>query len=281
MKPKPVGIVIGLVGNFLFGWGLYKLMGIGSCGGEYPPCPSTAWPYFIAVPLGFIISFVGIFAGGGGFAFMGIFTTVGIASIVRGINGGVGPEQDETFAFVFGGIFLLPLILPLAFVPFARRKARLAERLVAEGKKGIGTVTAVHDTNVTINNNPRVRVELSIRPEDGGQAFTGEKAMVVSRVDIPRVGDRYPVWYDPQDPSKFGIGTGVDSTAPADVRALFAKATSPVPLPQPETTAPGTDWVTELGRLNSLRMSGALSDEEFARVKDRLLAGSPPAPAGG
>ena len=260
MKRRHIGIATGLLGNFMFGWGLYHLLGIGSCGGEYPPCPSSAWPYFVTVPVGMIVSILSIFAGGG-FLFLTTFGSVGVASILRGINGGVGPEHDTTFAYVFGGFFLLPLLLPFLFVPWARRRARQAERLVAEGRKGIATVTAVRDTGLTVNNDPRVELTLSIEPEDGGAAFEASRKMIVSRLEIPRVGDRYDVSYDPEDRTRFEL----------------RPAAEPAPAAQPAAQ----EWVTELGMLNDLRLSGALSDEEFSRAKDRLLAGSPPAPVSG
>jgi hypothetical protein len=93
MKLKPAGMALGLAGNLALGWGLYHLLGIGSCGGEYPACPSEATPYFIALPLGIIASVIAAFVGGGFFAFTGVFASVGIASLLRGINGGVGPEE--------------------------------------------------------------------------------------------------------------------------------------------------------------------------------------------
>ncbi len=302
MKPKPVGIVITLTGNLLFGWGLYNLMSIGSCGGYYAPCPSDSWPFFVAVPVGILLSMIAIFAGGGGFAFLGIFATVGITSILTGFEGGVGGEGSDggdVFAFVFGGFFLIPVLLPLLLIPLGRRKLRRAERLVEDGDRGVATVLAVHDTGVTVNGNPRVKLTLRIEPEDGSPAIQRHKTITASRVDIPRPGDAYPVWYDPKDPKATGLGIDVEPAAPPGVRALFEKARraeaaqeirgtiTPVPVPasppaSPPAPAPvAQDWVTELARLNDLRLAGALTDEEFTRAKEKLLAGSPPAPAGG
>jgi hypothetical protein len=276
MKLKPAGLLLGSAGNVALAWGLYHLLGIGSCGGEYPACPSEATPYFIAVPVGIIASILGVFLGGGGLAFVGIFGAVGAASLLRGFNGGVGPEGDTVFPFVFGGFFIVPALLPLLLMAFGRRRLERAERLVAEGRRGIATVTRVDDTGITINDNPRVKLHVRIEPEDGSAPFEGEKAIVVSRVAIPRAGDRYPAWYDAQDPSNFGLGTEVEPHAPADVRALLAKAAKlPDPMPGTITAVPVEQtWVTELGRLNDLRLQGALTDEEFARAKDKLLASS-------
>src|SRR5687767_7465778 len=120
MKLKPAGVLLSVAGNVALAWGLYNLLGIGSCGGEYAPCPSEATPYFIAVPFGIIASILGVFLGGGGLAFIGIFGAVGVASVLRGFNGGVGTEGETVFPFVFGGFFLVPVLLPLLFMVFGR-----------------------------------------------------------------------------------------------------------------------------------------------------------------
>ena len=267
MKRQRIGIVTGLLGNLLFGWGLYHTMRIGTCGGIYAPCPSYGWIYIVAVPAGMIVSMISIFAGGL-VIFATTFGTVGVASILVGINGGVGAEGDTTFPLVFGAIFLVPALLPLFFIPSARRQKKQGAQLRARGKKAVATVMAVEDTGGTVNENPHVRLKLSIVPNGAGGAFEGETAMVVSRVDVPRPGDRYPVWYDPQDTTKFEIGNKIQAAEPAAV-------------PEPQAPERPTEWVSELGKLNDLRLSGALTDEEFNRAKDRLLAGSPPGPAGG
>ena len=268
MKRQRIGLAVGLLGNLAFGWGLYNLMGIGSCGGVNPPCPDSAWPYFLAVPVGMIVSIVSVFVGGW-ILFATAFATVGVAMILRGINGGIGAEGGSTFLFIFGAVFLVPVLLPLIFKPFAKREKRRSAWLRAQGKKGVATVTAVEDTGVTVNENPGVRLKLSIQPNNADPAFEGEKSMVVSRVDVPRAGDRYPVWYDPQDTTKFEMGNKIGAPEPA---------ATPEPAETPERP---TEWVTELAKLNDLRLSGALTDEEFTRAKDRLLSGSPREPAGG
>ena len=269
-KTRPLGLVLGLAGCAAFGWGLYTLLGIGSCGGDYPECPSEA----IALPLGLVTAIVAIFLGGGGVIFLSIFVTIGVASLLRAAN--PGADGDATFPLVFGLSFLLFSLGPMiAVAVFGLRRARKVARLVAEGKTGIATVLSVQDTNVTINNQPRVRLRVRIEPEDGSPAFESEKALTVPRVAIPRPGDRYPVWYDAGDRGTFGLGTDVEADAPANVRALFEKARRPVqPVPPPVATAAPGDWVTELGRLNDLRLKGALSDEEFAAAKAKLLGTS-------
>ncbi len=258
-RMKPVGTLLGLAANFSLGWGLYNLMGIGNCGGAYAPCPDDAWPYFVAVPLGIIVSVIAIFLGGL-LAFPGVFAAVGIASVLRGLNGGIGGDGDTVFPFVFGGLFLLPSVLPLLLIPFSKRKQKKGERLKATGRRGVATVVQVSDTGVTVNNNPRVKLAWDVRLDDG-TTLLKTKTMTVSRLDIPRVGDRHTVLIDPDDHDTWALGQEIKSAEPE---------------PEPQAPTPAKieqDWVNELGRLNDLRLQGALTDEEFARARDKLLAG--------
>ena len=271
---KPAGLIIGLLGCLAFGWGLYNLMEIGSCGDVTTgACPPGSWKYFVALPVGILTAVGAIFAGGGGIVFMGIFATVGISSILSAL---VGDAEDEVFAYVFGGLFLLSAVAPLALIPLTTRKMKRAQQLLETGREGVGTVLSVQDTGVTINDNPRVKLRFRIEPTDRSPAFDAEKAVTVSRVAVPRVGDRFPVWFDPEDRSRWAFGTDIDpATAPPKVRALFAKAAQrPQPMlapPAPTAAAPDDDPYEKIAKLNDLRMKGAITDEEFQATKDRIL----------
>ena len=281
-KLRPVGMLLGLVGNALIAVALYHLIQTGSCGGQYAnPCPASDTPYFLMLPAGIILSVIAAFVGGGAVAFMGTFLAVGIGSLAAGIWG--DNEDAKTFALVFGGIFtgvaLLMVFGALALRRSGAGKAAKAQQLLQTGAKAVGTVVDVQDTGVTINDNPRVRVVMQIQPQDGSPAFQGEKTVTVSRVSIPRPGDRFPVWYDRSDPTQWMYGSDMDpSVATPDVRAMFAAAqqaqwNAPAPAAAPApVAAPATDPLSEIARLNELRMQGALTDEEFQKAKDRLLA---------
>jgi hypothetical protein len=274
-RTKPVGLFVGLLSNIALGWGIYHLLEIGNCGGQYPPCPASAAPYFLALIGGILGSIVAIFLGGGIFAFTGIFASIGLASLLRAANGGV--QGDTTFPLIFGACFAGSSLIPLFLGGLAGRTRQRAAKLVAQGKRGVGTVMSVQDTGVTINNNPRVQLRMRIEPQDGSPAFEAEKAITVSRVSVPRTGDRFPVFYDPAEPSNFGLGVGLEAGAAPDVRALFAQAAAAradASAPPATPPAAGGDWVDELARLNQLRLSGALSDEEFAAAKSKLLSPS-------
>src|SRR5690348_9925072 len=81
------------------------------------------------------------------------------------------------------------------------RRTRRAMALVVSGGRGVGTVTAVHDTGFADRGDPRVRIVMAVEPVDGGPALERSKTLTVARAAVPRVGDRFPVWYDRLDPS--------------------------------------------------------------------------------
>ena len=127
-----------------------------------------------------------------------------------------------------------------------KSKRKKAEDLFQTGAKGAGTVIQVRDTGTTINDNPRVKMVFRIEPLDGAPAFDAEKTTTVSRVEIPRQGDRYPVWYDPQDPAgTWAYATIADEAGRATMRQLFGEvAETFVGMGAPAAPAPqGQDTV--------------------------------------
>jgi hypothetical protein len=149
-------------------------------------------------------------------------------------------------------------------------KRKRAENLFHTGAKGAGTVIQVRDTGMTVNNNPRVKMTFRVEPLDGGPAFDVTKTKIVSRVVIPRPGERYPVWYDAHDTGNWAYATVADETGRATMRQLFGDVA--------ETfvgiggTAPnGASAVDELTQLADLHGRGVLTDEEFAAQKAKLL----------
>jgi hypothetical protein len=158
---------------------------------------------------------------------------------------------------------------------FGKSKKQKAQELFASGSKGVGTVVQVQDTGMTINDNPRVRMIFRVEPLDGAPAFDAEKKTTVSRVEIPRQGERYPVWYDPQDPSTWAYATIADESGRATMRQQFgeiAETFTGMGVPQaPPPAAAAADTATALKTLSDLRDSGALTEEEFQEQKGKLL----------
>jgi hypothetical protein len=187
------------------------------------------------------------------------------------------------FPWLFGGLFFAGGLLPFALVAFGKRSAAakqvMAAELMRSGVRGIGTITGVTDTGITINNNPRVTITMRIDPTDGTAAVERRKTVTVSRVQIPQAGARYPAWFDRNDPDKWMYGTDLDpSAASAEVKDMFARAAAPPPagakFGAEGGLAAGADDspVEELASLTELWKSGALTDTEFAEAKARLLA---------
>lgn len=80
------------------------------------------------------------------------------------------------------------------------RRAEARERLRKSGRRVAATVTEVHDTGVTTNNAPWIRLTVKFRDGQGTERFV-RRHVYVSRLARPSEGDRIPLWYDPADPS--------------------------------------------------------------------------------
>jgi hypothetical protein len=163
---------------------------------------------------------------------------------------------------------------------FRSKKAK-AEDLMTNGARGVGTIIDVRDTGMTINDNPRVKMTFQIEPLDGSAAFTAEKTKTVSRVRIPQMGCRYPIFYDREDPSTFAFVEIDDPSGYATVVQMFgdafgadgsgvgrpaAAAAAPAPAPASD------DPIEKIRKLEELKNQGILTDEEFAAKKAELLA---------
>jgi hypothetical protein len=161
-------------------------------------------------------------------------------------------------------------------------KRKKAENLMQSGVKGVGTIVGVKDTGMTINDNPRVVVSFRIDPLDGTPAFAADKKVTVSRVAIPQAGQRYPVWFDAADHSSFMYAQVDNDEGRQQIVSMFGdafgadgsgigQAASVAPAPAPPAAPAAADPIDQLSRLDQLRQSGALSEEEFAVQKQRIL----------
>jgi hypothetical protein len=286
-------------------WGIYHLIRTGTCasGGPYVsarPCPPGTGGHILAVMGGVFGGLIGC----GFWAARGrsgerqespyplpllMWTLLFCGIALSGLYAVLGPAAADD-APKGTAIFLAALFIPmgLAPVPLAwagRRKSERATDLVQHGKRCRGTVVSVEDTNWTVNDNPRVKITVRAEP-DGETPFTIEKTSVVSRVSIPRAGDRCVVFYDPSDPqNKNGITfdpvPGFDAGAPAP------EPKAPEPQPEPIILATATpteeesaevteaksegDPIAKIEKLNRLREKGIITQAEFEMQKQRLL----------
>lgn len=265
---KPLGLALGIAGSLLTGYGIFSVLRATGCTTSGADCFSAMSSSVWMLPAGITLATIGITIGGGPIAFAGLFVAVGLGAMAAAAFSDMGAMQS--FGWLFGGMFALFGLLPLILIPAMKRaqaaKRAKAEHLVSTGRQGVGTIVAVNDTGVTINNNPRIEIVMRIEPVDGSAPFERRKSVVVSRVSIPRAGERFPVWYDPADADSWAFATAMENHAAPEVRALFERARGA------GGEAAEGDLVGELERLNALRTSGALTDREFAEAKEALLA---------
>jgi Short C-terminal domain len=165
---------------------------------------------------------------------------------------------------------------------FGNKKKRAAN-LMENGSLAVGTITNVRDTGVTINEiNIRVALTFKIEPLDGSAPFEAHKKTNVPRTSIPQVGQRFPVWYSPEDQTEFAYATSDGGEqARQQIVQLFGDRFGPdgsgvgvAAAPAAATPAAPTpvDPVERLQKLEQLRVSGVLTDAEFAEQKQKILA---------
>jgi len=161
-------------------------------------------------------------------------------------------------------------------------KRKKAENLVANGSRGVGTITDIQDTGMTVNDNPRVRMRFRVQPLDGSASFEAEKTKTVSRVQIPQIGQRYPIFYDPAEPSSFAYATADDEQGRASIVGMFGDAfgadgagvgqAAAAPAATPAAGDAATpDKFDTLKKLGELRDAGVLTDAEFEAKKAEIL----------
>ena len=258
--------------------GIYHLVRTGSCGSTRTyvssrPCPPGTAGHILGLIGGIFgaIAAVGIYAArgrrGGGAATIGlglilwclVFVTIPASMLVASY----GPANNHNSGARLTSIILAAVFIPMGLAPLAfafrgRKKQTKMLQLASQGKRCPGVVESVKDTNVTINNNPRVHITVRAEPP-GEPPFTIEKTATVSRVRVPRPGDRCVVFYDPANREESN-GITFD----------------PVPgFEQPPAVASAADGdedaLEKIEKLAELRDRGILTPEEFEAQKKRLL----------
>jgi hypothetical protein len=74
--------------------------------------------------------------------------------------------------------------------------------LAQAGMDATAEVLSIEDTGTLINLNPVVRMKLKVEPVYGLPAFETIGQTAVSKIAIPRVGDKIKIKYNPADPSQ-------------------------------------------------------------------------------
>jgi len=303
------------IGGLMLGaYAIHELVQIGTCasGGPYVsrrPCPPGTEYKILAIFGALALLFVGriVWAfrgrgddGLGTFRFGSALWVVGwltldgtllVAAFGPAAPSGAGSSGWQVAA-VINAVIGIPIGLAPLYLLYTRRsKADALESLMRDGSRAPGEVTAVEDTGITINGNPRVTV--TVRVDAAGQApFDIEKTYTASRVDMPRRGDRCTVHYDPDDHSRAAItfdaapGPAPAPTAPGAVPTALGGSPPATWNPAAATSASsdgkssggGTATADAVGerlrKLDKLRDDGVITpaehDAERARILDQL-----------
>lgn len=124
--------------------------------------------------------------------------SVAIAAVLA-TGGPTGIYIAAGIVLVFGGMMFL--FYKILFAPML-----LASRLRKTGIRGKATIREVHDTGVTVNNSPQVKLVLDVK-NMYGQSYTTTLRTLVSRIqpNLYQPGMVVPVLIDPNDEKKLVI----------------------------------------------------------------------------
>jgi hypothetical protein len=144
---------------------------------------------------------------------------------------------------------------------FGIRTYNTTAKLLQSGTRATATVIGVKNTGMLINNVPRFLIEVRVdRPGAPFEAQIG--ALTYSPAAIGSVVD---VCYDPNNVKHITFAPEADASSQS--------ATSVDPSVTAASLGPDTT-VALLAQLEKMLASGALSDDEFARAKRRVLGNS-------
>lgn len=141
-------------------------------------------------------------------------------------------------------------------------------QLLVMGERAQATIVAVRDTGMTVNEDPRVELTLRFVPQGETAPVERKMKMFVSRVAVPQRGSTVEIAYDPNDPERLSFrhdSVGAPKAeAPAPAAPSLAKSGAADDQP---------DTVGRLTKLAELHAAGALTADEFAAAKARVLSG--------
>jgi hypothetical protein len=216
------------------------------------------------------------------------FVLLGVAMLVGAVvmwlsADGVTEPGLEMGALILGGLGVFYLLLMFVLWLFVKRRNRLA----ATGRPAIATIISARDSGTMVNNQPRLVLEIEITPEDGGAPYRFETKKVVGHSSLAamRPGASLAVAVDPQRPQRFtfidaeqyasmggrAATTGTDQLVSFLRNAGLVPGTVDAATAGPQGAGSDDDRLGRLERLAALHASGALSDDEFAAEKQRLL----------
>jgi hypothetical protein len=243
-----------------------------------------------------------------------IFAVVGAAMLAIGglwylsadDDAAPGSLTESTAATLGGPILMATGAFFLVMLTFMWLYVRRRQHRASNGVPAMARLISSRDTGMLVNNQPRLELELEIRPEGGGlQPYRLSTKRVVGYGSLGSMqpGAVFPISVDPDRPDKFefidheqyaalGGGkpgrSGPGDISVDDIQRMLGGAIAPDALANATIVRdgeviqqgrpsiehrPGDDRIEQLERLAALHRSGALTDEEFADEKRRLLGG--------
>lgn len=142
-------------------------------------------------------------------------------------------------------IVLVSVLVPIVAIVVVRKtlfgqskaKQEQAAQLMATGAKARAMITAVEPTGMVVNHiYLRSVVGFRLEPLDGSPPFDGQKTVMLAQTNMPRVGDKWPAWYDPANPSEFAVAQVNALTT--DQIPMFREFGIPHPLDTGDATPP-------------------------------------------
>jgi hypothetical protein len=119
----------------------------------------------------------------------------------KALNKGVSGFMAKTF---MGKDFMdkanAGLDMAKQYTDYDGKKAQLMQT----GMPGTAEVTAIADTGALVNYNPVVKLSLKVQPQYG-MSFETTIETAVSKIAVPRVGDKLNVKYNPSNTSEMII----------------------------------------------------------------------------
>ncbi|MGC4100771.1 DUF3592 domain-containing protein [Ferruginibacter sp.] len=172
--------------------------------------------------------------------------------IIGGILGGaIGIACVIAFAgsiglYIAAGMILLFVGMGYLFYKLLFQQMILAARLQKVGIPAKALIKDIQDTNVTINNNPQIKLVLELK-NSFGQTYAAAVRTVISRFQplMYQIGMTVPVLVDPADENKMVL----DTTARATNTATTSFAAKNV-------SALGQDMMKEQQEGDSIRLMG-------------------------
>ncbi len=114
----------------------------------------------------------------------------------------------------------------------SKKQQQLAMQLTQTGMKARAWIMAIQPTGMVVNMiNIQCDVYFRLEPLMGGAPFDVSKKMLIPQTSMPRIGECWPAWYDPQNPQTFAVGQPTAFT-PEQVQ-LFREFGIPTPFDPP------------------------------------------------